>query len=62
MEYDFIVVYKPRKNHVVVNVLSRLFNTIKHPRILKQTTYVILFYTKLKWLNDVIMFLQTRQM
>jgi hypothetical protein len=32
MEYDFTIVYKP---YVVVDVLSRLLNTIKHSRVLE---------------------------
>ncbi len=29
LEYDFTIVYKPRKTHVVVNALSRLLNITK---------------------------------
>jgi hypothetical protein len=43
MEYDFTIVYKPCKIHVVVDVLSRLLNTRKHSRVLEQTTNVSLF-------------------
>jgi hypothetical protein len=61
MEYDFTVIYKLSKTHVV-DVLSRLPNTIEHSKVLKQTINASIFYTKPKWLNDVKMFLQTQQM
>jgi hypothetical protein len=33
MEYDFIVVYKLGKNHVVVDVLSKLPDITEHLKI-----------------------------
>jgi hypothetical protein len=53
LEYDFIVVYKPGKTHVVANVLSRLLDNTKLACVLDQTIDVRLFYTRLEWLNDV---------
>ncbi len=45
LKYDFIVVYKLSKTHLVINVLSKLLNVTKFSRILEQTTYVCLFLT-----------------
>ncbi len=52
-KYDFIVVYKPGKTHVVVDALSRLLNITKPTRALDQTIDASLFYIGPKWLNDV---------
>ncbi len=35
LEYDFIVVYKPDKTHVVANVLSKLPNVIEPSGVLE---------------------------
>jgi hypothetical protein len=59
LEYDFIVVYKPSKTFVVIDALSRLLDITKPTNVPNQTTYVSLFYTKLKWLKDVKEFLRT---
>jgi len=59
LEYDFIVVYKPSRTHVVTNALSRLPDIIEPTCVLNQTTYANLFYIMLKWLNDVKEFLKT---
>jgi hypothetical protein len=45
LKYDFTVVYKPRKIHVVTNALSRLSNIIKPIGVLDKTTNTNLFYT-----------------
>ncbi len=42
-----------------VNALSRLLDIIEPTCVPDQTTYVSLFYTKLKWLKDVKEFLKT---
>ncbi len=62
LKYDFIVVYKLSKTHVVANVLFRLSDTIEPTRILEQTIDANTIFTKPKWLNDVRMFLQIGQM
>jgi hypothetical protein len=43
LEYDFIVVYKPSKTHVVIDALSRLPNITKPIGMFDETTYVSLF-------------------
>jgi hypothetical protein len=61
LKYDFTLVYKPSKTHVVINALFRLPDIIEPIGVLDQTTNVNLFYTKPKWLKDVKEFLKTRQ-
>jgi hypothetical protein len=50
--------YKLGKTHVVADALSRLPNITKPTGVPDQTTDTSLFYTKLKWLNDVKEFLR----
>ncbi len=59
LEYDFIVVYKPDKIHVVANALSRLLNTTEPTSVFDQTIDADLFYIKPKWFNDVKDFVKT---
>jgi len=47
-EYDFIVVYKLGRIHVITNALLRLPDIIESIGVLDQTTYVSLFYTGLE--------------
>jgi hypothetical protein len=61
LEYDFIVVYKLSRTHVVANALLKLPNNIEPTGVPNQTIDASLFYTKLEWLNDVKEFLKTRQ-
>jgi hypothetical protein len=61
LEYDFIVVYKLDKTHVITDVFSKLLNIIEPIGVLDQTIDASLFYTKPDWLNDVKDFLRTRQ-
>jgi hypothetical protein len=59
LEYDFTVMYKLGKAHVVANALSRLLDIIEPTSVPNQTTNASLFYTKPKWLKDVKEFLRT---
>jgi hypothetical protein len=59
LEYDFIIVYKPSKSHVIADALLRLPHITKPTGVFNQTTYANLFYIKPKWLNDVREFLRT---
>jgi hypothetical protein len=56
-----IVVYKPSRTHVIIDVLSRVLNTTKPTVMPYQTINASLFYTKPQWLNDVKDFLKTGQ-
>jgi hypothetical protein len=51
--YDFTIVYKPCRTHVVINALLRLLDNTKPTSVPNQTTNASLFYTWPKWLNDV---------
>jgi hypothetical protein len=53
--------YKPGKTHVIADALSRLPNITKPIGVPDQTIDVSLFYTKLKWFNDVKEFLKIGQ-
>ncbi len=59
-EYDFIIVYKLGRTHVIVDALSRLPNITKPIGVLDQTTDASLLYIGPEWLNDVKEFLKTR--
>jgi len=59
LEYDFIVVYKPDRTHVVADALLRLPDITEPTGVLDQTTYASLFYIELEWLKDVKEFLRT---
>jgi hypothetical protein len=58
LKYDFIVMYKPKKIHVIVDVLLILLDIIKLTSVHDQTIYASLFYIEPEWLNDVIFFLK----
>ncbi len=45
LEYDFTIMYKLGKTHVVVDVLSRLSNITEPTCVLDQTIDASLFYT-----------------
>jgi hypothetical protein len=59
LEYDFIVMYKPCKTHVIVDALSRLLDIIEATGVPDQTTVVSLFYIEPEWLKHVKEFLRT---
>ncbi len=61
LEYDFTVMYKLGRIHVVVDALSRLPNITEPTSVFNQTRYANLFYIELEWLNEVKEFLKTRQ-
>ncbi len=60
LEYDFTIVYKLGRTHVITYALSKLVDIIKPTNVLNQTTDANLFYTKHEWLKDVKEFLRTR--
>ncbi len=53
LKYDFIVMYKPNKIHVIVDVLLILLDIIKPTSVHDQTIYASLFYIEPEGLNDV---------
>ncbi len=52
-EYDFTIVYKLGKTHVVTYALLRSLKIIEPIGVLDQTTNANLFYIGPKWLNNV---------
>jgi hypothetical protein len=60
-KYDFTIVYKPNRTHVVADALLRLLDNTKPTGVPNQTIDASLFYIRPKWLNDVKEFLKTRQ-
>ncbi len=49
-EYEFIIVCKPSKTHVVANVLSKLLNNLRPLKIPNQTMDASLFSVKPIWM------------
>ncbi len=62
LEYNFIVLYKPNRIHVIIDALSRLLSSTKPTSLPNQTIDANLFYTWLEWLNDVKEFLKIGQL
>jgi hypothetical protein len=58
LKYDFKIVYKPNRTHVITNALSRLPDSTKLTGVPNRTIDASLFYTGLEWLNDVKEFLK----
>jgi hypothetical protein len=48
LEYDFTIVYKLGRTHVVVDALPKLLNIIKPIGVFDQTTNASLFYIELE--------------
>jgi hypothetical protein len=62
MEYEFIIVYKLSRIHVVTIVLSKLVNNSKPLSVSNLTIDVSLFSIEPIWMQEVKTYLQTRQM
>jgi hypothetical protein len=52
-EYEFTIVYKPSRTHVVVDVLSRLPNGSKPLGVPNQTLDTSLLFVKPIWMQEV---------
>jgi hypothetical protein len=50
LEYEFTIVYKPSKTHVIVDVLSILLNNSKSLGVPDQTINMSLFFVELIWM------------
>jgi hypothetical protein len=50
LEYEFTIIYKPGKTHVVVDVLSKLLDSSKPLGVLDQIVDASLFYVKPIWM------------
>jgi hypothetical protein len=53
LEYDFKIVYKPSRSHLMVDALSKLPNHCKHVGVPHQPYDVRLFTLQPKWLQSV---------
>ncbi len=62
LECKFIVVYKPNRTHVVVDVLSRLLDSSKPLGVLNQTMDASLFSIEPIWMQEVRSYLKASQM
>jgi hypothetical protein len=50
LKYDFKIIYKPDRSHLIVDALNRLHNQIEHVGVSNQTCDVHLFTFQPKWL------------
>jgi hypothetical protein len=50
LEYDFSVIYKPRRFHSMVDALSRMPNFTKESGVSDQTMDIMFFFLQLVWL------------
>jgi len=50
LEYEFTIIYKPGRTHVVVDVLSRLPNSLKLLGLPNQTVDASLFFVEPIWM------------
>jgi hypothetical protein len=62
LEYEFTVVYKHGKIHVVVDVLSKLPDSLKPLGIPNQTIDASLLFVKPIWMQEVKSYLEIGQM
>jgi hypothetical protein len=53
LEYEFIVIYKPNKTHVVIDALSKLLDSSKPLGILHQTMDASLFFVEPIWMQEI---------
>ncbi len=53
MDYDFKIVYKPSRSHLMVDALSRLHNQTKHVGIPYQTCDAHMFTLQHEWLQSM---------
>jgi hypothetical protein len=52
LEYDFLMVYKLRHSHLVVDAFSQLPNVIKKRKVFDRTTNASLFILQSEWLQE----------
>ncbi len=62
LEYKFIVVYKLGKTHGVVDVLSKLPNSLEPLGVLDHTVDASLFSIEPIWMQEIRSYLKTGQM
>jgi len=62
LEYEFIVIYKPSRTHVVANVLSRLPNSSRPLGVPNHTLDASLLFVELIWMQEMKSYLEIGQM
>jgi hypothetical protein len=62
LEYEFIVVHKHGKTHVVVDVLSRLLDYFKPLGVPNQIVDASLVFVEPIWMQEIKTYLKTNQM
>ncbi len=62
LEYEFIIVYKPNRTHVVDDVLFRLPNSLKPLGVPNQTIDASLFSIEPIWMQEMKNYLEIGQM
>jgi hypothetical protein len=62
LEYEFIIVYKLGRTHVVIDALFKLLDNLEPLGVPDQTMDASLFFTKLTWMRKVKNNLETCQM
>jgi hypothetical protein len=62
LKYEFTIVYKRGRTHVVVDVLFRLLDHLEPLGVLDQTVDASLFYVEPIWMQEVKTYLETGQM
>jgi hypothetical protein len=59
LEYNFLVVYRPRRSHLVVDVFLQLFDVIENSRVFEKTIDASLFILQLEWMQEVYTYIST---
>jgi hypothetical protein len=62
LEYEFTIVYKPGRTHIIVDVLSKLPDSSKPLGVPNQTMDASLFSIKHIWMQEVKTYLKTCKM
>jgi len=62
LEYEFTIVYKLGRTHVVVYVLSRLLDSLEPLGVLNQTVDASLFFVEPIWMQEIKTYLKIGQM
>jgi hypothetical protein len=59
LEYNFLVVYRPRCFHLVVDVFLQLLDVIENSRVFEKTIDASLFILQLEWMQEVHTYIST---
>jgi hypothetical protein len=62
LKYEFTIVYKPNKTHVIVDVLSKLLDNSEPLGVVNQIVDASLFSIEPTWMQEVKTYVETCQM